>query len=292
MKRIIFLLSLLLITGSVIWGQGQITRPKKTEPTKKETPKQNATNNTNGTVKSVLPNSIETINGITVKWNEVTHKQKEIITELINNLVFVEGGKFIMGSVDSDAFSDEMPLHSEEIKSFMINKYETTQKLWNAIMENNPSNFKGDNLPVENLNFDQCISFIDKLNRITGLKFRLPTEAEWEYAARGGNQSKNFKFSGDNSIDNVGWHKGNSNRKTHTVGSKKCNELGLYDMSGNVREITTDFLTEYYGFPPDKYALRVYRGGSWAHEARASRISCRSPHTWNIVGDTGFRLVL
>ena len=116
----------------------------------------------------------------------------------------------------------------------IIGKYEVTQALWKAVMENNPSGFKGDNLPVECVSWYDCQKFISKLNRITGKKFRLPTEAEWEYAARGGKKSRGYQYSGSNNISDVAWYIINSGDKTHAVGTKQGNELGIYDMSGNV----------------------------------------------------------
>ncbi|MBR0324280.1 MAG: SUMF1/EgtB/PvdO family nonheme iron enzyme, partial [Bacteroidales bacterium] len=122
------------------------------------------------------------------------------------------------------------------MSTFYIGKYEVTQAEWKAVMGTNPSRHKGDNLPVENVTWFDCQEFIRKLNELTGKQFRLPTEAEWEYAARGGKHSYGAKYAGDNDIDNVAWYGDNSNNTTHPVGLKRPNELGLYDMTGNVQE--------------------------------------------------------
>lgn len=197
-----------------------------------------------------------------------------VIQNLLDNMVYVEGGSFMMGSNDSDAYNREKPVHRESVESFNIGKYEVTQKEWETIMGYNPSFFKGDNLPVENVSWEECQEFIRKLNEITDRTFRLPTEAEWEYAARGGNRSRGYKFSGSNDINRVGWHEGNSQRKTHSVGLKEPNELGLYDMSGNVSEWTSDRFTSNYGSNPWVYFAN--RGSSWGDEARKCRVTSRS----------------
>lgn len=294
MKRIIFLISLLLITGCVIWGQGQITRPKKTEPGQKENshqtpkPKQTQTNSTR-----TLPNSTETINGITVHWNNVTQVQKSVITDLLNNMVYVEGGSFMMGADDSDAFDDEKPVHKETVSSFRIDKYEVTQKLWQVIMENNQSQFKEENLPVEYVSWNDCQDFIKKLNRLTGLTFRLPTEVEWEYAAKGGLNSKNFKFSGSNDINDVAWYGNNSNKKAHPVGTKAPNELELYDLSGNVLEWTSSKYSNNYNSSRTSNQY-VVRGGAYGSGSiKFLRSSWRHKYNPTEKGfGVGLRLVL
>jgi len=152
-------------------------------------------------------------------------------------MVFVEGGTFMMGATseqESDAFDWEKPAHRVTLSDFYIGKYEVTQAQWKAVMGSNPSYFKGDNLPVERVSWGDCQEFIRKLNERTGLTFRLPTEAEWDYAARGGNRSRGYKYSGSDDPDEVAWYWDNSGIKTHPVGQKRANELGLYDMSGNV----------------------------------------------------------
>lgn len=217
----------------------------------------------------------ETVNEKTIRWaSGVTDGQKNILRTLIGNMVYVEGGTFRMGSDDSDAYSDEKPVHQESVGSFFINRYEVTQKEWQAVMNNNPSNFKGDNLPVECVSWDDCQKFIRKLNELTGLSFRLPTEPEWEYAAKGGTRSRNYKYSGSNSIGEVAWYDGNSGSKTHAVGTKSANELGLYDMSGNVWEWTASVWCSDYNSARTG-SIRVRRGGSWYSYAGYCRSSCR-----------------
>jgi hypothetical protein len=147
------------------------------------------------------------------------------------DMIEVEGGTFQMGSDDADAYDDEKPVHSETVSTFRIGKTEVTQALWTAVMGSNPSWFQGDELPVERVSWNDCKTFISKLNSLTGENFRLPTEAEWEYAARGGNKSRGYKYSGSNSLGEVAWYRDNSGSKTHSVASKSPNELGIYDMS-------------------------------------------------------------
>ncbi|MEO1385669.1 MAG: formylglycine-generating enzyme family protein, partial [Bacteroidota bacterium] len=170
--------------------------------------------------------------------------------------------------------------------------------LWKEIMGDNPSHFKGDLIrPVENISWEDCHVFIQKLNQKTGSNYRLPTEAEWEFAARGGNLSKGFEYAGSNTLDEVGLYKDNSNRTTHPVGQKASNELGLYDMSGNVWEWCQDWYGEYpngtYTNPqgPESGGIRVIRGGSWGHVPRYCRVARRNVHIpSNRNLDIGFRL--
>ncbi len=156
-------------------------------------------------------------------------------------MIFVEGGTFTMGAtaeLESDALGGEKPTHRVTLSSYMIGETEVTQELWQAVMGGNPSLHKGARNPVEWVSWNDCQEFIDKLNRLTGRKFGLPTEAQWEYAARGGNRSKGYKYSGSNNIDELAWYDGNSG--THLVATKKPNELGIYDMSGNLWEWCQD----------------------------------------------------
>ena len=200
------------------------------------------------------------------------------LNKLINNMVYVSGGTFIMGGDDS---SDQMPTHSVTLSSYYICKYEVTQALWRAVMGSNPSNFKGNNLPVENVSWYDCQTFIKRLNSYTGRNFRLPTEAEWEFAARGGNYSRHYKYSGSNYIGDVAWYDDNSGNRTHPVGTKQPNELGLYDMSGNVWEWCSDWYGSYSSYSQsdptgaNSGSYRVERGGSWYGYARYCRSSDR-----------------
>ena len=208
-----------------------------------------------------------------------------VIKTLIGNMVLVEGGTFIMGATDNqkaDAESDEKPVHKVTLSSYKIGKYEVTQEEWSAVMDQNPAHFKGARLPIENVSWDDCQKFIRKLNDMTGMTFRLPTEAEWEYAARGGNQSRGYKYAGSNSVDSVAWFRGNSGNHSHEVGQKKPNELGLYDMSGNVYELCQDWKGRYTTSAQqnpqgsDEGTHRVNRGGRWCGGKGACRVSDRS----------------
>ena len=202
------------------------------------------------------------------------------------DMVRVEAGTFTMGATAEmeDPDDEEKPTHQVTLTNdYYIGKYEVTQALWQAVMGNNPSNFKGDNLPVEKVSWDDCQEFISKLNRITGKTFRLPTEAEWEYAARGGNKSRGYQYSGSNNLLDVAWFRDNSGSKTHAVGTKQPNELGIYDMSGNVDEWCQDWY--WYGAyssssqvnptGANSGSYRVCRGGSWGCIARICRSSYR-----------------
>lgn len=219
------------------------------------------------------------------------------------DMVFVEGGTFTMGATSeqgTDALDREKPAHSVTVSDFYIGKYEVTQAQWRAVMGSNPSNFKGDNLPVEQVSWNDIQKFITKLNTMTGKTFRLPTEAEWEYAARGGNKSKGYKYSGSNTLDNVAWYANNSSSKTHPVGQKQPNELGIYDMSGNVHEWCQDRYGKYDSeaqtnpMGSNRGSYRVLRGGSCGQVSESSRVSSRDyfipgNHSFLVI-PVGFRL--
>ena len=217
-------------------------------------------------------------------------------------MVRVEAGTFTMGATPEmkDPWDDEKPTHQVTLTNdYYIGKYEVTQALWKAVMGKNPSKFKGDNLPVEQVNWKDCQEFLSKLNNTTGKKFRLPTEAEWEYAARGGKKSRGYQYSGSNNISDVAWYEDNSGSKTHTVGSKQANELGIYDMSGNVWEWCHDWKGSYSSSSQvnptgaNSGSYRVGRGGSWRHAARGCRSSYRNNSTPDNRNDSlGLRLIL
>ena len=218
------------------------------------------------------------------------------LNKLINNMVYVSGGTFIMGGDES---SDQTPTHSVTLSSYYICKYEVTQALWRAVMGSNPSKFKGDNLPVEQVSWNDCQTFINRLNNYTGRNSRLPTEAEWEFAARGGNYSRHYKYSGSNYISDVAWYCDNSGNRTHPVGTKQANELGLYDMSGNVWEWCSDRYGSYSSYSQSNPTGatsgfgRVERGGNWCGLARYCCSSHRSYYApGNSFDDLGLRLVL
>jgi len=228
-------------------------------------------------------------------------KNKEILSGQDNEMVFIQGGTFEMGDVWGDGDEDERPVHTVTVSDFYMSKYEVTQKLWKEVMGNNPSSFSGcDDCPVENVSWNDIQEFLKKLNRKTGKNYRLPYEAEWEYAARGGGK-KDYKYSGSNNADEVAWYDGNSGGKTHPVGTKKPNALGLYDMSGNVWEWCEDWYDDNYykNSPtvnpkgPGSGTFRVLRGGSWGNNAWDIRVANRnrySPDRRNNNYDVGFRL--
>jgi len=206
------------------------------------------------------------------------------IMELIHDMVKVEGGTFTMGGTreqGEDAFEDEKPAHKVTLSSFSIGRYPITQDQWEAVMGSNPSHFKGEKLPVESVSWFDCQDFVKKLNEMTGRCFRLPTEAEWEYAARGGKKGKRYKYSGGNILMQVGWFNENSGGTSHEVGKKSPNELGLYDMSGNIWEWVQDwkgdFTEEDQVNPtgPETGIERICRGGGWNREIDRARVSYR-----------------
>ncbi len=205
-------------------------------------------------------------------------------------MVRVDGGSFMMGS--DDGWNNETPVHNENVSTFYIGKTEVTQQLWEAVMRSNPSKFPGPNLAVENVSWDDCQEFVERLSRLTGRNFRLPTEAEWEFAARGGKRSRGYKYSGSNDIDRVAWYEENSGMRTHPVGQKLDNELGIFDMSGNVWEWCADNYSSSYSQPRNS-SDRVLRGGSWDYAAASCRVAnrnCLAPGDRNY--NLGLRLAL
>ena len=225
-------------------------------------------------------------------------------------MVKVEAGTFVMGATREGMRYEkmdkkELPAHKVSLtKEYFIGKFEVTQLLWNTIMENNPSKNKGEKLPVEQVSWNDCQIFIAKLNRITGRKFRLPTEAEWEYAARGGNKSKGYLYSGSDIAEDVAWYNAVSGRRidsghSHKVGAKHANELGLFDMSANVYEWCQDIWVEYNNqeqidpVGPQKGINHVYRGGSWYTDVYKCYPSWRDYGNPDLRrDDLGFRLAL
>ena len=218
------------------------------------------------------------------------------------SMVKVEGGTFTMGATREQGSnnSNQQPTHKVTLSTYYIGETEVTQELWQAVMGNNPSHFKGAKLPVENVSWNECQQFISKINKLTGRKFRLPTEAEWEFAARGGKAGKGYKYSGSNNADAVAWHEGNSNNTTHKVGTKAANELGIYDMSGNVWEWCQDWFGDYSTTAQtnpkgaSSGTDRLNRGGGWCHEAKFATVFYRgtSGKPDRKVDNLGFRLVL
>ncbi len=242
---------------------------------------------------------------------KIPQEKESIFTEKLTQMrfVLVKGGTFQMGG---KGFYNERRIHSVMLSDFYIAITEVTQKQWQKITGENPSNFKGENLPVENVSWEDCQEFIKKLNQKTGQKFRLPTEAEWEFAAKGGNKSQHFLYAGSNNIEEVAWYFENSNDSTHIVATKKPNELGIFDMAGNVGEWCEDWFYphSYYESDsleinpvwkfPDEYdimyrggAKRSLRGGFWNEEAEYCRSTCRSMANPDYhESDVGCRLVL
>ena len=246
--------------------------------------------------------SVSAIN-LTPNWSaSVTPSQRAVLEKLIANMVKVEGSTFTMGATPeqgNDAYEYERPAHQVTLSDYYIGRYEVTQKEWQAVMGDNPSKFYGDNLPVDYVSWNDCQDFINKLNQLTGLKFRLPTEAEWEFAARGGKQSKGYKYSGSDNAKNIAWYEKNSGSKPHQVGTKEPNELGIYDMSGNVGEWCGDWYGRYSSSAqtnptgPSSGSGRVLRGGGWSRDAGYCRVSDRgynNPSSRDYL--SGFRVVL
>ena len=211
-------------------------------------------------------------------------------------MIYVEGGTFAMGSNSGE--SDEKPIHNVTLDSYYIGETEITQAQWRAVMGSNPSAYKGDNRPVEKVSWNDAKEFCKKLSELTGKRYVLPTEAQWEYAARGGNQSKGYTYSGSNNIDEVAIYDVYSSKHSN-VKSKKPNELGIYDMSGNVWEWCSDWYSSSYSSSsqtnpqgPTSGSYRVLRGGSWGGIAGSCRVAYRDyDYPSNAFNNYGFRVV-
>ena len=206
------------------------------------------------------------------------------------NMIEVKGGRFNMGGTAEQYNCEdvEFPIHVVSLTDYYIGETEVTQALWQAVMSSNPSGFQGnDKLPVERVTWQECQDFVNKLTTLTGITFRLPTESEWEFAARGGIYTKYYQYSGSNNIDDVAWW-GDCGDTTHEVATKSPNELGLYDMSGNVFEWCQDYYGDYNMMPaespqgPTTGETRVRRGGSWGGTLNGPRISYRNYELENI----------
>ncbi len=224
---------------------------------------------------------------------------KETVNGVSFDMIAIEGGSFMMGSNDGEA--DEKPIHRVTVSDFYMGKTEVTQALWKAVMGNNPSEFKGVYLPVERVSWNDVQEFIDKLNRLTGRNYRLPTEAEWEYAAGGGSKNRT-RWAGTDieaSINNYSWNESNSGNKTNEVATRFPNSLGLYDMSGNVWEWCDDWKGNYSSNdqvnPTGAYSgsTRMNRGGGWNNNISEFRVSYRGSNEPDVLSfSVGFRLVL
>lgn len=233
---------------------------------------------------------------ITTAYAQVSVSNDTVQSEM----VWVEGGSFEMGSNAGE--KNEQPTHTVLLNDYYIGKHEVTQALWRKVMGDNPSYFKDcEECPVEEVSPERVEDFLNKLNQRTGKRYCLPTEAEWEYAALGGNKSKGYRYSGSDSLFEVGWIKDIAEERTHPVGRKQPNELGLYDMSGNVWELCRDWWDAgYYKQSPnanpvnDKKALfKVVRGGSWRSEEDRCYSKARNRNVYDHhKQNCGFRLVL
>ena len=255
--------------------------------------------------------------------NDNMQNRSFVVNGVSFTMMYVKGGTLYLGATreqGDDADPDEYPGHKVTVDSYMIGQTEVTQALWKAVMGNNPSLFTGDsNRPVERVSWDDCQTFIRKLNSLTGQHFRLPTEAEWEFAARGGTKCNSYKYAGSNDLGNVGWYWQNSGNRflpgtdddwdwnemiynkcaTHPVGKKNSNELGIYDMSGNVFEWCYDWWGEYSANSltnpkgPSYGSHHVAKGGCWSFDAGFCRVSNRNLYPPDHIGNNlGFRLAL
>jgi formylglycine-generating enzyme required for sulfatase activity len=214
----------------------------------------------------------------------------------------VKGGTFMMGATDNDAMAeaDEKPAHSVSVVDYYIGETEVTQELWKAVMGNNPAKFKGENYPIENVSFNDCVRFVEKLSQLTGRRFRLPTEAEWEYAARGGQRSKGYRYAGANDTTSVAWLYTDSLWVRHMPVAAKCpNELGLYDMSGSVWEWCDTMYEPYQSTKSNWFTrlirkrFKVVRGGGFRGYARYARMTNRyAVAAWRNDFTVGLRLAM
>jgi len=229
-----------------------------------------------------------------------------MLNRIIGDMVWIESGSFVMGSDSPKARKRERPAHKVSLDGFYISKFELTQDIFTEIMGWNNSYFACANCPVNNVSWFNMQLFIERLNIATGKNFRLPTEAEWAYAAKGGNKSKGYLYSGSNNIADVAWFSKNSNRQSHPVGQKLANELGLYDMTGNLWEFCQDNMSRttyqqkrdhnpFYGDLSNskKKAMKVLRGGGYEFSADESLVFIRDGATNNVrMADIGFRLAM
>ena len=242
------------------------------------------------------------------KAEEVTVSEVKTFTvkDITFKMVKVEGGSFNMGATaeqGAEAQPNEKPAHEVTVGDFWIGQTEVTQELWEAVMDYNPSYTRWPKCPVDKISWKDCQDFVAALSELTGEKFRLPTEAEWEYAARGGKYSKGYKYAGSNNLDDVAWYVGNANETSHPVAEKAPNELGLYDMSGNVYEWCEDKYLMYDGSEPQysekmlksdrKREFHIERGGCWNYGPTMCSLSYRHAGNYtHMYAYDGMRLAL
>lgn len=287
-KSLLFLFILCSLTISAQNAASRKTNTKRIVPKKQTTTartRQQTKPSATRTITAKYSDGVLTVNGVSY------------------SMVYVQGGTFLMGATPeqgSDALVNEKPAHKVTLDSFCIGKTEVTQALWKAVMGSNPSKNKGDRKPVENVTWNDCQTFISKLNSLTGKNFRLPTEAEWEFAARGGTKSKGYKYSGSNNLDIVGWYDEIAGVTTHETAKKQANELGIYDMSGNVCEWCSDWGDGAYTDSeetnptgPDSGWGHIFRGGSCGSRPWG----CRTTYRYDLAPDYsdefhGLRLAL
>ncbi len=257
---------------------------------------------------------VDDINGILIHWTDtmdISDEQKTVVRNLVANMVSVSGGTFRMGAQNSDPQSDnydteardnEGPVHEVTLSNYYIGKFEITQREWRTIMGDEldwPEQYgRGDDFPAYNVSRTDALRFVERLSAMTRLPFQLPTEAQWEFAARGGSNSLHYRFSGSNDVDEVAWHKENANGSLHPVGGKRPNELGLHDMSGNLWEWCLDT----YGPYPSTLQTNpvansgsqfVLRGGSWTYFPTYCRVTCRDSFSGNDASvSVGFRVAM
>ena len=234
----------------------------------------------NGTFEKFPYEQIDSIVTYNYDATDPTEDGAFTVNGVVFKMILVEGGTFYMGSDSGDI--NEKPVHSVTLSDYMIGETEVTQELWQAVMGDNPSYFKGNmQRPVEKVSWNDCLDFIEKLNELTGEHFSLPTEAQWEYAARGGRYYEGYVYSGSDTIGNVAWYHENSSSSTHPVKAKQANELGLYDMSGNVWEWCQDWYGDYTSTSvtdptgASSGSYRVLRGGGWYGDPTYCRVSDR-----------------
>ncbi len=292
--KILFVLVCLL---TCTWAMGETTIRRKANPQQQTQSKTQTKKQTNTQQKRQTQSSSQQS-----RQNSTSQPASSSKTFTVNGVSFtmvrVAGGTFRMGSSDSEADSDEQPVHSVTLSDYLIGETEVTEALWYAVMYGEERKDNHGDFPQVDCSWEHCQEFIRKLNALTGETFRLPTEAEWEFAARGGNKSKGYRYSGSHTLDDVGWYADNTHGYCR-VKQKQANELGLYDMSGNVWEWCQDWYGDYDSSfqtnpsGPASGSRRVNRGGGWGVWAKACRPTARDYSSPDLSYDfIGLRLAL